>query len=603
MADEIVYANSMSDDSTQNPFIEKQFLYVNDNNSSSYTGQIILDSTALSNSGSWIGWSEAYMAIPLVLQIESANLTAVKKADFCCAMKAGYWQLIHSMSVEFNNGSVVQQTPFLNVYSSYKNLTSWSDDDLQNWGKLTGFNVDTADSWLFNSAANAIANELSANGTGLSNNRTSKTFAPSGVVSDAAYPPAAFTATPTVLCTESTGLSDSVAGCANAGYLQRLKWLNFDVAGPAGKSQLLAGTADGLKSIFKSYVQSSAGVRAVVFQAVIRLKDVCDFFAKMPLLKGSTMRLFVNTNQTYLTLNQASTAVSAAGAVTARGSLSLKASPVILGGGQTCALMVSSADLGQGLQGICPPTEAQATATDIQVGLSIVKTQFSQLTQISCPVSSVRLYAPAYTMTPQAEARYLAMSPTKKIVYEDIFQYSFNGVEASSDFNILVSNGLPNLKSLVTMGFLPASANGTAGAGAYVGVTSSSLLSPFASSGGTPDPIAITNYQVQISGKNLFNNNIQYDYDEFLSQVVSSNQLNGSATTGIGSGLIGEYEFSNLYRYYVANCARGQPSDDGISKSIQIMGKNLSASKINLMVFAVFEKSITLDIRSGARVA
>jgi hypothetical protein len=204
-------------------------------------------------------------------------------------------------------------------------------------------------------------------------------------------------------------------------------------------------------------------------------------------------------------------------------------------------------------------------------------------------------------MSPQAEASYLAMSPTKKIVYEDLFQYQFNTVLPGS-FNFLVSNGLPNLKSLVLMSFLPAASNGVTGAGQYVATPVSTLLSPFASSGGTPDPISITNLNFQISGKNLFNDNKQYDFQEYLEQVVSSYQLNGSLTTGLASGLIGEHEWSDLYRYYYADCSRGLPQEAGVSRSIQVQGTNNSAVTINLMLFATFTRTLTVDIRTGTRI-
>ena len=74
--------------------------------------------------------------------------------------------MIHSLSVELNNGSVVQQTPFVNVYSSFKCLTSWSDEDLKQHGKVCGFCPDTADSWLFNPTTPA-AGGLAPNGLGL----------------------------------------------------------------------------------------------------------------------------------------------------------------------------------------------------------------------------------------------------------------------------------------------------------------------------------------------------------------------------------------------------------------------------------------------------
>jgi hypothetical protein len=561
------------------------------------------------------------------------------------AMKSGYWQLIHSMSVEFNNGSVVQQTPFLNVFSSFKNLTSWSEGDLKCWGKATGFCPDTADSWLYNNAVSAAsnANARQGSGQGFCNNRLAMTFAPSGILSDVEYPPvvpaapsdlaalaAAVLSTQVVLATEVSGLSDSIQGCANVGLLQRMKWLNFDLVvgvangGGAGtasnptiaasttttaislanKTNLLTGGRGGFTNIFKNYISTTNTTsRAIIFLAVIRLKDVCDFFDKMPLMKGATMRLYINTNQCSVPLSVTAPQVLATGTVSAFPSLQLTAVPTILGGGQTCPIMVSSADFGQGMNSIAPVKAAAPGATvPLTVALSVVQTQFSALTQYSAPLKSVRLYAPAYTMSPQAEASYLSMSPTKKIVYEDLFQYQFNNT-GSGSFNFLVSNGLPNLKSIVIMSFLPAASNGVATATAeYVSVPVSSLLSPFASSGGTPDPVALTNLNIQISGKNLFNDNIQYDYQEFLHQFVSSNQLNGSLTTGYASGLIGEAEWSDLYRYYYADCSRGLPQEAGVSRSIQISGTNQSPVAINLMIFASFTRSITIDVRSGVRI-
>lgn len=636
MSDETQLDKSLQDESGKPAtFVDKQWLYVNDSNNQNYSGQIVIDTTTLSNSGSYIGWSESYLAVPLILQAESASLNASAKFDFGMAMKSGYWQLIHSMSVEFNNGSVVQQTPFLNVFSSFKNLTSWSEGDLKCWGKATGFCPDTADSWLYNNAVSAASavNARQGSGQGFCNNRLATTFAPSGLLSDVEYPIAYATsplvtaevlATQIVLATEVSALSDSIQGCANKGLLQRMKWLNFDLVvtassstvnnpavvqlansgvSQANKTNLLTGGRSGFTQIFKNYISTTnATSRAIIFLAVIRLKDICDFFDKMPLMKGATMRLYINTNQCSVPLSVTAAEVELTGAITCFPALSLLSPPTILGGGQTCPIMVSSADLGQGMNSIAPvKATAPGAAVPLTVALSVVRTQFGSLTQYTAPLNSVRLYAPAYTMSPQAEASYLSMSPTKKIVYEDLFQYQFNNV-AAGPFNFLVSNGLPNLKSIVIMSFLPAASNGVATATAeYVSTPVTSLLSPFSSSGGTPDPVALTNLNIQISGKNLFNDNIQYDYQEFLHQFISSNQLNGSLTTGLASGLIGEEEWSDLYRYYYADCSRGLPQEAGVSRSIQIQGTNQSPVAVNLMIFASFTRSITLDVRSGVR--
>jgi len=186
-------------------------------------------------------------------------------------------------------------------------------------------------------------------------------------------------------------------------------------------------------------------------------------------------------------------------------------------------------------------------------------------------------------------------------VYNDFFSYTIPAV--SGTFNTLVSNGLPNLVSILVVPTIDRSANGTAGAGNYLSVPSSTLMSPFSSTGGTPDPIPIANFNVQISGKNMFLQNEQYDYEQFTNQLISSNQLNGSLTTGLSSGQIGFSDFEQLYRYYYCYCGRGSPQDMGVSKSVQIQGElKTSATSVSLLCFLEFSRSITINVASGQRV-
>jgi hypothetical protein len=196
-------------------------------------------------------------------------------------------------------------------------------------------------------------------------------------------------------------------------------------------------------------------------------------------------------------------------------------------------------------------------------------------------------------MNPLAEQRYLQLAPTKKVDYNDIFQYQFSNIGAGETFNILVSNGITDIQSVLVVPFLTATANGTA---------FNTLLSPFSTSGATPDPITLTNFNILVSGINLFLNNQYYDYEQFNQELKSSNQLNGSLTTGLASGLISEDMFSRGYRYYYGNASRVLPSEVGVSRSIQIQGINQSLVACNLMVFVEFKRSLTIDISTGARI-
>ena len=614
--DNLVFEESVNTEVSSSEFVDKQWLYVNDNNNSSYSGQVVIDTTSLSNCGNYINWSEAFLAIPLVLQVQGdATLTEGMALDYLLGMKSGYWNILHSLVCEFNNGNIIQQTPFLNVFCSFKNLTSWSKDDVENWGAITGFCPDTASSWLYNSATQSATNSLSANGTGLCNNRV----APQVSISTLGTP----ASLNYNVETDATRTSADIKSCVNLGLMRRQKWLNFSLTTNDGSSLaltssnkigLLAGTPSspatsaGMNAIFASYVSAGSTYRAVVFDAVVRLKDIADFFQKVPLLKGSTMRLYLNTNQAYFNAKMVNAVYDATtGAITAAGSLQMTSTPVILGGGGTNPIMLGSADIGQGASPLVPFAPTTATEELITCGISIVRTQFPTSVfaqQVSAPVSSVRLYAPAYTFSPIAEQRYLSLTPTKKVVYNDIFQYSFPNIGAGSPFNFLVSNGIPNLRGVLVVPLLPKVSNGsgTSGAGDYSGITTSTLYSPFCGTGGSPDPVAITNFNIQVSGKNLFINNTLYDFEAFYEQLVSSNQLNGSLTTGLTSGLIGFSEFENLYRYYYGNVSRSIPSEDGVAKAIQITGTNQSSQVIDIMVFIEFEREITIDVRTGARI-
>jgi hypothetical protein len=547
--------------------------------------------------------------------------------------------MLHSLTCEFNNGNIIQQVPFLNVFCSFKNLTSWSKDDLTNWSSVCGFRPDSALSWCYSNAVPAAAGlVVQTGGTGLANNRDSPYVSISAIAfstftgtTSASPVPDPYTPVGTVATsvraynqlTQATLASNDVRAFWNEGLFERQLDLNYDptlnsVAGStfsSNKGALM--TTDGATSVFRSFVNKLANTRWYCIDAIIRLKDVADFFQKCPMLKGSTMRIYLNTNQVYYTLRLiGGRFVSAAGPTQGNqsefGSAYLTSAPVILGGGGTNPTIFPSVDLGQGSNLLVPLTSdaGAANTASVSVGLSIVRTQFSQLTTRSCPITSCRLYAPAYTMNPIAEQRYLSLTPTKKVVYNDIFQFSFpNQAGAGANFNILVTNGIPNIRSVLVVPLLPRASNGVAPDGAaaapynVAGQTTSSLLSPFCSTPATPDPISIENFQIQVSGRNLFINQLQYDFENFVEQLVSSNQLNGSLTTSLASGLISKRDFQSLYRYYYGNCSRGLPSEEGVSKAIQILGQIRSPVNVDLMVFVEFEREITIDVRTGARIA
>lgn len=552
--DNLVFEESITTETDTSEFTEKKWVYVNDNNSQNYSSQVVIDSTPLSNAGGYVNWSEGYILMPLVVEATSKDAGGVDvawgnqaQADALVSLKSGYWNMVNSMSVEFNNQTIVQQTPFLNVFRSFKAHTAFAESDVLNHGAELGYAFDSADSWGYTSAADEGA-PIST----LFNNRN--------------LPP-----------TASTTIAND-GGKHNQGLEQRLRNVALQpVAGSSlGKENIITATRQ--KELYQSRVVVN-GTSNVVWEiyAKLRLKDLTEYFEKCPLLKGSTMRFLINTNQAEASITRGATG-------------SITATSVSVLGGNTMPMMLSSqsAPTAQVAGGAVGTDVAQATITRISV--DIYKGRQSGHTTA---LSSVRLYAPLYRFNPLAEQRYLSLAPTKRVEYNDVFQYQFDNIAGGATFNFLVSNGIADIQSVLVVPFISPSANGNL----------NSLLSPYSSSGATPDPIPLQQFNILLSGVNLFIENEDYDFQAFAHQLKSSNQLNGGLTTGLGSGLIGKREFEGLYRYYYGNASRSLPSEEGVSKSVQIVGKNASEVSVSLMVFVEFKREMTIDIQTGARVA
>jgi len=634
MADNLVFEESINTEVDRSEFTQKKWIYVNDNNNGNYTSQIVLDTTPLSNSGGWVNWSEAYIVMPLVVQLttdttaNSANLPMGSSiADYSWAFKSGFWNLINSMSVEFNNQTIIQQTPFLNVFRSFKALTSWSKDDLHNHGMSCGFYPDNGGSWSYCNDYHTDYATLNLGGRGVNcgyANNSSVSITGSSTIFNTAnvadgqplsintfgrypVPITGVAGEPTINAgkVSYTGASNPSNGFSgeyscNDGMRKRQSWFGYDPVNSNGQG--LVNSVDNSNIVFRSCkVQSEAGSVVWKVYAKLRLKDLADFFDKTPLLKGSTIRMLINTNQSIINFKVIQGSLDATGLPTDVPKLLPNSVSVV--GGLTNPLMLSSAQWGQGSSPLVDGV--------YNLSVSIYKNTFpAQQTYTGNNTSSLtscRIYAPVYTMNALAESKYLALAPTKKIRYKDVFQYQFSGVQGP--FNFLVTNGISNLVSVVVVPLISKSNPITLvtfnNQGAPVASQGTlpflSYQNPVSPSPSMPDPIMINNFNIVVSGVNLFLNNENYDFEAFKHQLASSNQLNGGLTTGLTSGLISEDMFSRGYRYYYGDCSRVLASEENVSRSVQIVGNNDSLLACDLLVFCEFVREFTVSTQTGAK--
>lgn len=599
MADNLVYEESLNTEINTSEFISKKWVYVNDSNSQNYTSQIVIDTTSLSNAGGYIAWQEGFIVMPLTVQLTApvgseALPVNGSLADYAWAFKSGFWNMINSMTVEFNNQNIIQQTPFLNVFTSFKANTSFSLDDLLNVSSTTGFYPDTADSWAFGTSSEFFGNTIFTNNNN-SNSTGASIFESTAGGGPVIFPNSIVAGNPLV---SAGGDADPILynGLGtkykyNEGLFKRQQYNNYNpFTNNNGQNGINSvGTCN---TVYRnSLQQANVDNYSWSCYAKLRLKDLADFFEKMPLLKGSTIRFYINTNQSQVSFNVVPTSSDSEGTITPA---QLNISDVQVVGGLSTPLMITAPILGGGTSTL----PALAGNGKYILTVAIFKNNFNNnngQTGSSTALASCRLYAPIYYMNPLAESRYLSLTPTKKIMYKDIFQYQFNGVKSKDNFNFLVSNGISNILGVLVVPFISKTQDG-------YNLAFNSTLNPCSSSPSMPDPITFTSFNILISGVNLFLNNEMYDYEAFLEQLNQSNQINGGLTTGLASGLVNEYMFSSGYRYYYGDASRILPSEQGVSRSVQIVGQNVSEVNCDIMVFVIFQREITIDISTGARI-
>lgn len=566
MADNFLYEASLMTDAPSSPFLKKQVIYVQDTQqTSAYTGQINLDLSQLSNSYQWIDFTSMVWEIPFTVVIENKNtgdiadMSAVINSYFC-GLKNGSHQLLQSLSVSINNSSVVQLSNYLNHYVEYQLMTSLSDSDVKKWGASIGFAPDSATSFRYN------ATGAGGDGPGFTNNR------PNGNVA-VNYNTKAFKGT------FNTGFGDRMRNVADLSTGVTDAWYNQSFgAGTLATSRTACNT-----NAVSYFTTPDTDTAVVYILATIRFKDMANLFAELPLLRGTYVTAVLNYNSSaqYLTVVEASNTLAIKAGTT----------PQIVG--LSNPLLVSSAAAQQPNNWIATAVGAGNTA-EFYVACNVGTVKGSTGTDYTNPLlgGRTRVSADLYTMNPIYESRYLSLK-TKDVYYTDFYSYLYqNQVGAGQPFNFLATNGISQPTAVIVIPYVSKASN--------TGLTSVPIYqSPFASEPGTTSSIPITQFNIQVSGTNIFQDNFQYDYQQFLTELASMNALNGGASTGLTSGLISQQDFQFGYRYLVADLSRRLPNDD-ISRSISVLGTNNSAVAIDLLVIIQYRRKLTFSLDSGA---
>lgn len=543
-ANEAVLVKSMEDSAPSYPFKDRQILVVQDSNGSSYNGNIVLDTTVLSNSGRFIDYSQGVLEVPYVVALQSDADISAATNSYMMALKSGHWHIIDSIQVEMQNRNVVQLQSFTNFHVSYKVMSSWSKDDLEKWGPITGFWPDSGTSFLY-SAGDATG------GDGVSNN-------------------APFNYSATKAFTAAAARQEW-----NEGLRKRLT--SFQPSGGAGALPTMTTAAQRNQEGQAYFVDDGGAAAARVYQLYvvcqIRLKDLCDFFAKLPLVRGVALRMTINYNAARLTI--AGTAAGTTMGVTGITMLS----------GRTVPFQVTSA-----VGTVGPMTAVIAVGNQ---SLTIEGNVSSTTNPASDPhplLTSCRLTCPAYKLNEAAELQYLS-NPLRTISYRDIYMFQITNVASGGTANSILTNGIVNAQRLVMIPFINRASHATQQFEEH--------QSPFDSAPATTGPaISLTQLQVQVSGESIYSQPVSYNWETYCFETAMTG-LEGGQVVGLASGLIGHSDWLIGYRYYTVDLSRRIPADAVIPKAIQVSFTNNSSVAIDLYCFIEYERSVTLDLVSG----
>ena len=646
MCDKLVFDLAQEVEGSPSVFIRKDWINCLDNQNQNYNNnQSILDTSQICNSNKYMSYREAYLSIPFLLTVGNVQSiasatgtttiggtlwnpnTSATSDDYSIGLKNWFGQIIHSFTLDYNGTTIIQQTPYINMWNSFKLMTSLSLDDINTQGATIGFYPDDPQSWSI-----TASNTVGFNGNGTCNNTNAVQF-------------------PNL----TTQFNVYKSAYGNEGFLnrQRLINLNMDaiVSGQAGAlnyAGLLLNGAGACNQVWQSYIfnkvnqtgqtTATAGILQIAVQATVYLKHIHDFFNMTPLLKGVFMKMTMNLNNTTSTV-----AFNSVSGGTANNNLSPASmfctsvqNPL---GGVNPLMVASSASTTMGTgSAVCVQfngsynyyidgagnTNSSATAQpytqlyrfNISVGsVCLDQTLRQNPNCLSGPLSkSIYLYIPAYTFNPPFEQAYLS-TPVKTIKYSDIYQYQVVNIATGQNFNNLITNGIANIKSVLVLPFYSASTSGSTTVGPTTQTVSNSQNTGFLS--GTPvwqspfDPAGtgptspfcwLSNFNIQVSGQNAIYNTERYNFEQFNNQLYGYNAVNGGLTDGLTSGLIDQLSFCRTYNYYYVDVERMLPAEQQVPKSIQILGQNWSSAALDLYVFVEFGVEIKIDCLTGARV-
>ena len=451
------------------------------------------------------------------------------------AMKSNYQHLIHQIEITCNGKVCEQMQPFISVVKNFQLLSTMSATDLKSVSVSLGLS-DTLDNersmqWSTVGAA------ATPGGVGLCNNRSF----------------GAINASSEQQLIQKPNQNDGTINGAIQKRISRI--VDASKAGGVSFNGIFGNlgangsvptimTASQLAQELKPTYTVNNNVMTWFDVGLIPLKYISDFIDKLGLVKklDLVVRAYFNTGS----LRVPVTAPNADGTYYGKFDSSTFAN--------TCPFTVNLL-AGTQVSGGIP-----VNTTYISAGLFIAKTPATSigaagvnlaLSNVNHPMAACRCYYSQIKLDPARALTYVQENKEKQIVYEQVLFNQYANISTNSSFSQLIQSGIKNPTSVIIIPFIsnqcPISVNAGALSGAAIGF--SQYASCFDTSPSSYAPLSLTNLQVTLGGVNVLNTNLNYTYENFLSQVINAESLT-SSDIGISTGIITAswWEMNRVYK-------------------------------------------------------
>lgn len=564
-ADQVMVETSTRNNAEPLFFTEKKTNFIVDSSSNSgnfQSGQISFDLSTFS-SQNWQSLSEAVFEIPVkitakVAQAANGTTPGTNNARLLSIIqKNGHHQWINSAQLIINGQTIQSQQPYENVAATYRILSKWSNDTLTKWGSACNVSLDDC--------TGGSEGSTSYSGSVGLNNATLSTVATSARGFD------------------STNYQSELL---NTGVINRAQNLNSSIVSTTVQNGILGVSAT--KSSGKSHVGVGTASNTVndslysqYTMATIRFKDLfdCDEF---PLVKN--IRGYV-----YLTFNSFKTTLTAGGATAKNEVASVEFTPMT---GLSCpytinvgnSAVAASATAGLSFAGASDST----TFSKVEIVGTVDGTTTGAVGGASPLLTNARLLLPFYEATPQTDSALTKSNHVFKTYEKIVNPFTLTAGETK---NITMTVGVPNPVKLV---LLPMWQN-LGGASNL----SNPEQSAFDQTPATSGPFAkLDNIQIYVSNKGLFQYPVQYDYEYWVQEGIQNGAYSGKVDE-ISSGLLSKQLWEQNHRYYAFDLSRRLPSDNGMSRSVQISCTNPSAAYgMKVIAILFYEKQYAINTSS-----